>query len=206
MKIWSQFSPEYLDGRKSFIFSWDKQHRIIHEDALVHFLNKTNEGQVFQPVTKIEPLQKEAENIKVEPEETFPLVGESSKTSNYEATIKESTVVHVEVKEVEEEQDKTHLPQEVSGRSSPRPNRRVLIISFGLQDADADNNVIKCFTEVSNKLGFTAEFSFSPDPQILETKDRKEYIILLVERNVFEREKNDVKRLVKLAEKKSGKT
>ena len=33
-KVSSQFSIEYLDGRKSFIFSWNKQHRAIHEEAL----------------------------------------------------------------------------------------------------------------------------------------------------------------------------
>ena len=33
-KVESQFDKEYLDGRKSFIFSWNKSHREIHEEAL----------------------------------------------------------------------------------------------------------------------------------------------------------------------------
>ena len=47
MKISSQFSTEYLDGRKSFVFSWEQKHRHIHKDALLHFLDK--KGEVFVP-------------------------------------------------------------------------------------------------------------------------------------------------------------
>ena len=35
-KVASQFSEEYLDGRQSFIFSWHKKHRMIHEEAMRH--------------------------------------------------------------------------------------------------------------------------------------------------------------------------
>ena len=49
IKISSQFPPEYLDGRKSFIFSWEKQHHYIHKDALMHFLDATKQGHVFVP-------------------------------------------------------------------------------------------------------------------------------------------------------------
>ena len=46
-KVSSQFSIEYLDGRKSFIFSWNKQHRAIHEEALLHHFDPNKKGQKF---------------------------------------------------------------------------------------------------------------------------------------------------------------
>ena len=49
LKILSQFSPEYLDGRKSFIFSWKTKHRLIHEDAILHFLDPQKHDQKFVP-------------------------------------------------------------------------------------------------------------------------------------------------------------
>ena len=47
-KMSSQFTEEFLDGRKSFIFSWDKKHREIHEEALVHFFDPIKKGQKFK--------------------------------------------------------------------------------------------------------------------------------------------------------------
>ena len=38
-----------MDGRKSFVFSWDKKHRKIHEEALLHFFNPSKKGQKFEP-------------------------------------------------------------------------------------------------------------------------------------------------------------
>ena len=55
-KISSQFTEEFLDGRKSFIFSWDAKHRKIHEKALVHFFDPDKKGQTF----KYHPPQREA--------------------------------------------------------------------------------------------------------------------------------------------------
>ena len=46
-KVFSQFSEEYLDGRKSFIFSWNKQHREIHEQALRHHFDPNKKGLKF---------------------------------------------------------------------------------------------------------------------------------------------------------------
>ena len=48
-KVSSQFSDEVMDGRKSFIFSWDKKHRKIHEEALLHFFDRGKKGQKFEP-------------------------------------------------------------------------------------------------------------------------------------------------------------
>lgn len=47
-RISSQFSEELIDGRKSFIFSWDQEHRAIHEEALVHFLDERKRGEKFE--------------------------------------------------------------------------------------------------------------------------------------------------------------
>ena len=47
-KVSSQFSEEYMDGRKSFIFSWNQKHRDIHEEALRHFFDSRKKGQKFE--------------------------------------------------------------------------------------------------------------------------------------------------------------
>jgi len=47
-KISSQFREEVLDGSKSFIFSWNKKHRAIHEEALLHFFDASKKGQKFE--------------------------------------------------------------------------------------------------------------------------------------------------------------
>ena len=49
-KICSQFTEDYMDGTKSFIFSWDKQHRPIHEEALAFYLDANKD-----PKTKFVP-------------------------------------------------------------------------------------------------------------------------------------------------------
>ena len=46
-KISSQFSEEFLDGRKGFIFSFNKKHRPIHEEALTHFFDSSKKEQRF---------------------------------------------------------------------------------------------------------------------------------------------------------------
>ena len=53
-KVSSQLSEEIIDGRKSFIFSWNQKHRAIHEEALVHFLDERKRGKKFeyQPMGK----------------------------------------------------------------------------------------------------------------------------------------------------------
>ena len=47
-KVSSQFGIEYLDGRKSFIFSWNKQHRDVHEQALLHYFDPNKKGLKFE--------------------------------------------------------------------------------------------------------------------------------------------------------------
>ena len=54
-----------MDGRKSFIFSLDKEHRSIHEDALLHYFNPEIKDEKFVPekkgvevpVTQVVPIQ-----------------------------------------------------------------------------------------------------------------------------------------------------
>ena len=47
-KVSSQFDDEYLDGRKSFIFSWNKIQREIHEKALLHYFDPSKTGKKFE--------------------------------------------------------------------------------------------------------------------------------------------------------------
>ena len=56
-KISSQFNYEYMDGRKGFILSWNKEHREIHEEALRHFLDPSKRGTKFEykPKRKLPP-------------------------------------------------------------------------------------------------------------------------------------------------------
>ena len=59
-KVASQFGEEYLDGRQSFIFSWDEKHRPIHEEAMQHFLDPGKRGFKFEytpsmPLPKLTP-------------------------------------------------------------------------------------------------------------------------------------------------------
>ena len=56
-KVASQFREECLDGRQSFIFSWDEKHRMIHEDAMRHFLDPGKRGSKFE-YTPPRPLPK----------------------------------------------------------------------------------------------------------------------------------------------------
>jgi len=37
-----------MDGRKSFVFSWNKGHRVIHEEALLHYFDPSKKGQKFE--------------------------------------------------------------------------------------------------------------------------------------------------------------
>ena len=71
-----QFNEEYLDGRKSFVFSWGEKHRQIHVEALMHFFNPDKNGEKFkyQLPIKADPTSKArrkttAESIPTEAEE-----------------------------------------------------------------------------------------------------------------------------------------
>lgn len=55
-KVSSQFDAKLMDGRKSFIFSWDQKHRPIHEEAMVHFLDPQKQEVIFVP-EKRPPIQ-----------------------------------------------------------------------------------------------------------------------------------------------------
>lgn len=54
-KISSQFKEEFMDGRRSFIFSWNKKHRAIHEEALLHYFDPCKKGQKFEYQPRISP-------------------------------------------------------------------------------------------------------------------------------------------------------
>ena len=62
-KVASQFREEYLDGRQSFIFSWDEKHRMIHEEAMRHFLDPGKRGSKFEytpPMSSPKPIEPKA--------------------------------------------------------------------------------------------------------------------------------------------------
>ena len=44
-----------MDGRKSFVFSWNKKHREIHEEALLHYFDPNKKGQKFEYQPPQEP-------------------------------------------------------------------------------------------------------------------------------------------------------
>ena len=46
--VFVQFNEEYLDGRKSFVFSWGEKHRQIHVEALMHFFDPDKNGEKFK--------------------------------------------------------------------------------------------------------------------------------------------------------------
>ena len=80
-KVASQFNEEYLDGRKSFIFSWNKQHREIHGKALLHYFN-SKEGERFQYQPKPKLTQKPGE-----PKITSPLAKDIQREVELDKTI-----------------------------------------------------------------------------------------------------------------------
>lgn len=43
-----QFRQELIDGRKSFVFSWNKSHKAIHVEALVHYFDPNAQGRKFE--------------------------------------------------------------------------------------------------------------------------------------------------------------
>ena len=61
-----QFRAEVVDGRKSFIFSWNKKHRPVHEEALLHYFDSSKKGQKFVYKPKLQPLP-ESDEAKTDP-------------------------------------------------------------------------------------------------------------------------------------------
>ena len=55
-KVSSQFQDDCLDGRTSFIFSWDKKHRPIHKEAMRHYFDPAKKGFKFEYTPKPKPL------------------------------------------------------------------------------------------------------------------------------------------------------
>ena len=64
-----QFSEEYIDGRKSFLFSWGEKHRPIHVEALMHFFDLDKNGEKFkhQMPKQADPTSKPARVKSAEP-------------------------------------------------------------------------------------------------------------------------------------------
>ena len=102
-KISSQFSEKCLDGRKSFIFSWNKSHRPIHEDALQHFFDPVRKGQKFYIKKTATPSPVEAS------EKEHPLMGATTpsveqskeKQDKLEKPLCPTSASHEDQKEIE---------------------------------------------------------------------------------------------------------
>ena len=76
-----QFSEEYLDGRQSFVFSWNKKHGPIHEEALKHFFHPSKNDVKFKyhlPANPDPPSQAR----RATPAETIPTKAEENKCSS----------------------------------------------------------------------------------------------------------------------------
>ncbi|KAM7448071.1 hypothetical protein ABFA07_003809 [Porites harrisoni] len=70
--IKTQLQMKFIDGRQSFIFSWDDSHRPIHEEALLHYFDPSRRGQKFEHQQRGQPTDNVAEaeataNVHVEP-------------------------------------------------------------------------------------------------------------------------------------------
>ena len=76
-----QFSEEYLDGRKGFVFSWNKKHRPIHEEALKHFFDPSKNGEKFEYQLSANP-DPPSQARRVTPAETIPTKAEENKCSS----------------------------------------------------------------------------------------------------------------------------
>ena len=59
--IKTQFQTKFIDGRQSFIFSWDDSHRPIHEEALLHYFDRSRRGQKFEHQQRGQPTDNVAE-------------------------------------------------------------------------------------------------------------------------------------------------
>ena len=64
-----QFRAEVVDGRKSFIFSWNKKHRSVHEEALLHYFDPSKKMQRFVYKPKSQPLP-ESDEVNIDPPAT----------------------------------------------------------------------------------------------------------------------------------------
>ena len=90
-KVSSQFDAKLMDGRKSFIFSWDQKHRSIHEEAMVHFLDPQKQEVIFVPekrppvqTTTLEqsPAAETVKDYEDRPHSPKPLTHESQTANN----------------------------------------------------------------------------------------------------------------------------
>ncbi|XP_073256466.1 uncharacterized protein [Porites lutea] len=103
-KVASQFREEYLDGRQSFIFSWNKKHRPIHEQAMRHFLDPSKRGFTFEYTPR--PL----------PKPIAPVVPQPSRKSEAPKVPARPAIPYSRLED-DEEESRTHT------RETPTPMR-----------------------------------------------------------------------------------
>ena len=70
-----------MDGRKGFVFSWNKKHRPIHEEALKHFFDPSKNSEKFEYQLSANP-DPPSQARRVTPAETIPTKAEENKCSS----------------------------------------------------------------------------------------------------------------------------
>ena len=95
-KVVSQFGKEYLDGRKSFIFSWNKQHRAVHEQALLHHFDLNKKGLKFEYRP---PTPNQQSNSEPQLQETFTELENPYTSKSYSQNGKDTSLLTVDKQE-----------------------------------------------------------------------------------------------------------
>ena len=196
LKILSQFSPEYLDGRKSFIFSWETKHCLIHEDALLHFLGGT--GQKFIPVVR--PLQPEVESesptrkpATAEKRQTYK-DGTSSpfeepKPSSFGSGRPRPNLVATKDTPILQPRLREEEGKPLLERSDKQERSSVLVLCHHVDEGHSVDVVLNCFRQVLQMLGMKMEVTSTPNAeQSLNAKrsgPNPDYVILLVKKDIF---------------------
>ncbi|XP_022804644.1 uncharacterized protein LOC111341874 isoform X2 [Stylophora pistillata] len=127
-----QLRPEFIDGRKSFIFSWNKKHRAIHENALKHYFDPSKKGQKFMNQLVAEPARIGPE-LEEETLITSLLATQSQSPEislQVPSDIEEDTKIPVDEQqaEIEDESEPSALQVSASHFSTPHEQSRFLLL------------------------------------------------------------------------------
>ncbi|XP_073255741.1 uncharacterized protein [Porites lutea] len=170
-----QFSEEYLDGRKSFIFSWGEKHRPIHEDALKHFFDPGRNGErfIYQLPTQRDP--------SLQPGRVKPVGSITSGCSGNEPVILPSGGTE-SAAEIEPITPAEAIPVEVEEEKCPLDSQEKdetgssVVHSSDVEDAHTEHDPLKAKLVLKSKL-HNGKVSFDPDdvvflsPEFLKIPD-----------------------------------
>ncbi|XP_031570348.1 uncharacterized protein LOC116304715 [Actinia tenebrosa] len=160
-KVRPQFKAKYLNGMKSFVFSWDESHYPIHEEALEFYLDPQKQGQEFVPGSKTEP-----------PSLALPKGDERKSTPPTE-------VAH-------QEKDTPNTTSNKAQAACKSPEFHVLSFHSKKETVSTVENFL---SDVSKKLNVACKSSSpyllpSDFPQHIE-KNMPQYVVLVSEMNDF---------------------